>query len=242
MQIDYPRAFLEENRLLAAGLQDADWSLPVPTCPDWTLLQLIRHVGRGDRWAAQMVRERADEALDPRAVKEGRPPDDPSGALTWLQEGPQLLLDAVAGIPADTSVWTFLGPQPASWWIRRRLHEAAVHRADAAIAAGQEFVLAPMLAADAISEWLEISAVLQSAVFGSEAAVLLQPSDPVLSGMSWRLADAARAGNGTHDTLARGTSAGLLLALTRRRTAEEAGVVIDGDRSLWDRWLAATPF
>ena len=32
----------------------------------------------------------------------------------------------------ETPVWTFLGPRPANWWIRRRLHETAVHRADAA--------------------------------------------------------------------------------------------------------------
>jgi hypothetical protein len=46
---------IEQNRMLGELLRGADWSVPVPTCPGWTLLQLLRHVGRGDRWAAQII-------------------------------------------------------------------------------------------------------------------------------------------------------------------------------------------
>ena len=39
-----------------AGLVDgADLASPVPSCPDWTLRQLATHVGRVQRWAAQIV-------------------------------------------------------------------------------------------------------------------------------------------------------------------------------------------
>src|SRR4029078_8095309 len=41
------------------------------------------------------------------------------------------------------------------WWIRVRLHEATVHRADAALALGLDYDLSPELAADGISEWIE---------------------------------------------------------------------------------------
>jgi hypothetical protein len=57
--VDYGAALIEQNRLLADVLLAADPATPVPTCPGWTLLQLLRHVGRGDRWAAQIIRERA---------------------------------------------------------------------------------------------------------------------------------------------------------------------------------------
>ena len=40
---------------LAAG---ADLTRPVPTCPDWTMRQLITHVGRAHRWAAAIVATR----------------------------------------------------------------------------------------------------------------------------------------------------------------------------------------
>ena len=53
----------------------------------------------------------------------------------------------------------FSGPRPAGWWIRRRLHEVTVHLADAALALGADYDPAPDLAADAISEWIELMVV-----------------------------------------------------------------------------------
>ncbi len=56
-------------------------------------------------------------------------------------------------------MWTFTGPKPAGFWVRRRLHEATVHRADAALAVGVEYDLPPELAADAVSEWIDLMVV-----------------------------------------------------------------------------------
>ena len=93
--------------------------------------------------------------LDPRAVENGKPPPDPDEAISWLHGGAKRLIDAVEQTGVETPVWTFLGPRPAYWWVRRRLHEATVHRADAALALGLDYALAPELAADGIGEWLE---------------------------------------------------------------------------------------
>ena len=49
-----------------ARITDGDLERPVPTCPGWTFRQLATHVGRGHRWAAQIVATRADHA-DPDA-------------------------------------------------------------------------------------------------------------------------------------------------------------------------------
>ncbi|MBS2079219.1 maleylpyruvate isomerase N-terminal domain-containing protein, partial [Mycobacterium tuberculosis] len=125
--MDYAGAFLDENRAFAELFDGADESTPVPTCPEWTLRQLFRHVGRGDRWAAQIVRDRLESYLDPRTVEGGKPPPDPADAISWLHGGAQRLVDAVELTGVETPVWTFLGPRPANWWIRRRLHEVAVH-------------------------------------------------------------------------------------------------------------------
>jgi Mycothiol maleylpyruvate isomerase N-terminal domain len=85
---DYATALTEQNRMLGKLFQGADWSVPVSTCPGWTLLQLLRHVGRGDRWAAQIIADRADASLDPRLAREGRPPADAPGAIRWLAQSP----------------------------------------------------------------------------------------------------------------------------------------------------------
>ncbi|HET9876795.1 MAG TPA: maleylpyruvate isomerase family mycothiol-dependent enzyme, partial [Mycobacterium sp.] len=153
--MDRSAAFLDENRAFGDIVRAGDPALPIPTCPEWNLKQLFRHVGRGHRWTAQIVADRLDHPLDPRTVEGGKPPADPDDAIGWLNDGAQLVLDAVARTGADTPVWTFLGPRPAGWWLRRRLHEVIVHRADAALALGASYELAPELAADAISEWLD---------------------------------------------------------------------------------------
>ncbi|PRC49958.1 hypothetical protein C6A85_72030, partial [Mycobacterium sp. ITM-2017-0098] len=67
-----------------------------------------------------------------------------------------LVIDAVGRVGSER-VWTFVGPKPAGWWVRRRVHETAVHRIDAALALGEELELPAELASDSLSEWIEIA-------------------------------------------------------------------------------------
>ncbi|PQM46279.1 hypothetical protein C1Y40_03559 [Mycobacterium talmoniae] len=135
--MDFAAALLNENRAFGELVRAGDPATPIPTCPEWTLKQLFRHVGRGERWAAQIVTERRDDYLDPRTIEGGKPPEDLDGAIDWLYDGSRQLVDAVEQSGPDTPVWTFLGPRPAGWWLRRRCHEILLHRADAALALGQ---------------------------------------------------------------------------------------------------------
>ncbi len=57
--MDHAAALIEQNRLLAQLYRTADPEIEVPTCPGWTVRKLVTHVGRGDRWAATIVRERS---------------------------------------------------------------------------------------------------------------------------------------------------------------------------------------
>ena len=70
---------------LGAVVDGADLTLRVPTCPDWTLRQLATHVGRAQRWAAQIVSLRSTEAIAFREVPGGRIPDDPAEHAGWLR-------------------------------------------------------------------------------------------------------------------------------------------------------------
>ncbi|ATA29805.1 hypothetical protein MLM_3984 [Mycobacterium lepraemurium] len=107
--VDYAGAFLDENRAFAELFRDADESTPVPNCPDWTLRQPFRHVGRGDRWAAQIVRDRLDSYLDPRMVEGGKPPPDPADAAIALGREftlrPELAADAITEMRSPNG-WT----------------------------------------------------------------------------------------------------------------------------------------
>jgi uncharacterized protein (TIGR03083 family) len=250
--VDYAAAFLDENRAFAEVFRNADGSTPVPTCPGWSLAQLLRHVGRGDRWAAQIVRDRLEDYLDPRAVEGGKPPLDPADAISWLHGGAQRLVDAVELSGVETPVWTFLGPRPANWWVRRRLHETAVHRADAAIAIGGDFTLDANIAADAITEWLERVAIQT----GRDGAPLpleggntlhLHATEPGLGEAGeWTVGVGDGAITWTHEhgkgsVALRGGAAELLLVMTRRVSVADTDIEFFGDDSVWQNWLDRTP-
>ncbi len=148
--------FYAELRACTAELAriiDGDLDRPVPACPGWTFRQLATHVGRGHRWAAQIVATRATVPVSTRDVPNGKLPDDPAQHGPWLKESADLVAEAVTAV-GDEPVWTFTGPRPARWWARRRAHEAAVHLADAQLAAGQDVDLDPGFAADGVDEWL----------------------------------------------------------------------------------------
>jgi uncharacterized protein (TIGR03083 family) len=244
--MDLAAALTAENDAFAQTLRGADQATPVPTCPGWTLKHLLRHVGRGDRWAAQIGGDRLTSYLDPRDVPNGKPPDDSDGTIDWLHGGARELVEATNRTGADTSVWTFLGPRPASWWVRRRLHEVTVHRADAELALGGNPQLSPELAADGLTEWLE-RVVVQSG--GGRT--------PLRDGQTLRL-HAPGAGEwtlcGQPDALVldpghpapsatvSGDATSLFLGVVRRIPADDPRITVSGDGDVWRAWLDHTPF
>ena len=249
--MDFRTALIEETKAFGAQVRAGDPATPVRTCPGWTLSQLFKHVGRGNRWSAQIVAERLQEELDPRTVTDGKPPDDPDAALEWLDGGIQLLLSAVDQVGADARVWTFLGSRPAGWWIRRRLHEATVHRADAALALGVDFELSPELAADGVTEWIDrctIQADPHASPLPRGRSLHLHATDDGLGPTGeWTITNDEDGVNWSHDhvkgeTAVRGRAVDLLLTLTRRRTSADAGIKVFGDATIWDGWLSHTPF
>jgi uncharacterized protein (TIGR03083 family) len=246
--MDPAAALVEQNRMFGEFAAAADPGLRVPTCPDWTLRQLLAHVGRGDRWAATIVRDRADGYVDIRSVADGKPPQEAGAAIEWLVESARLLLDAVAATGPDTPVWSFVGPRPASWWVRRRLHEVVVHRADAAFAVGRPYEVEPELAADGVSEWLSLVAARPAEILDPDATLHLHATDEGLgSAGEWMIRGTATGiewehGHGKGAAAVRGSAADLLLAVLRRIPADGARLQVLGDASLWRTWLARTPF
>jgi uncharacterized protein (TIGR03083 family) len=246
------RSLVAENRRLGETLRTADPETPVPTCPGWSLRQLLTHVGRGHRWAAMIVRERADARVDTRTVPDGKPPTDTDAAVGWLDDGARLLLDAVAATGAEVPVWTFTGPKPAAWWVRRRLHESVVHRADAAIALGAPYVVAAELAADGVSEWLDLLTARPvpddgPALAGGTVLHLHATDDGLGTGGEWLVGSedgriAWEHGHGKGAVAVRGSAADILQAVMRRIPADDPRLQVLGDAKVWRAWLERTPF
>ncbi|MGX7828670.1 maleylpyruvate isomerase family mycothiol-dependent enzyme [Actinokineospora sp. 24-640] len=237
--MDNAAAFAAQNRSFADILAAADLDTAVPACPGWTLRDLLTHVGRGDRWAATIVATRAEAPVDPRTVADGKPPAD--GALDWLTAGPRLLLDAVAADP-DAPVWTFTGPKPAQWWVRRRLHEVLVHRADALIALGEPVEVDPALAADGVSEWLSLINGVGAPALDEGATLHLHATDAAGEWTLRREGDRVvwEDGHAKATAAVRGPAMDLLLVLLRRLPAER--VEVFGEPAVLADFLARTPF
>jgi uncharacterized protein (TIGR03083 family) len=244
---------LTELRDCTAGLArivGGDLNRPVPTCPGWTFRQLATHVGRGHRWAAQMVAARATESLPMREVADGKLPEDPAQHTHWLNAGADQVIEAVTEA-GDDPVWAFGRMRPAGFWARRRAHEAAVHLADATLATGQDFELAPDLAADGVDEWLGITSLIAEGttdLHGDGQSLHFHATDPGLSGAGeWLITRtpsgvSIEPGHGKADIAVRGPAVSLLLVLTRRLPPSDPSVQIFGEQALLAHWLEHTSF
>jgi hypothetical protein len=53
---DYVEQLRRDGERLATVASSTDPGAPVPTCPDWSLRDLVHHVGGVHRWATGFVR------------------------------------------------------------------------------------------------------------------------------------------------------------------------------------------
>ncbi|WP_395726137.1 maleylpyruvate isomerase family mycothiol-dependent enzyme [Nakamurella sp.] len=118
------RLALEADRVLPSD--------PVPTCPGWTVRDLVTHIGGVHRWAAAIVTQRRTAPTDD--VDEFfEAPDDDDGLLPWFVDGSSTLIRTLRAAPDDLSAFVFLknAPPAKTFWTRRQAHETTIHRVDA---------------------------------------------------------------------------------------------------------------
>ncbi|KPC84616.1 MULTISPECIES: maleylpyruvate isomerase family mycothiol-dependent enzyme [Streptomyces] len=250
----YCDEILVQTDLLGALVKDADLTRRVPSCPDWNLRELVVHVGDAHRWAGEMVRSRAAEELpEDQVAGAGGPAGADAAALAgWLTAGAAAAVDALREAGPDTEVWTWGWEHRTAFWARRMAHETVVHRADAALATGTAFEVAPDLAADTITEWLEIVAFVQSKgdpeaaeLRGGGRSLHLHATDVPAAEWLIDFGEDAFTWRHSHEkaTVAlRGPLTELMLAFNRRQKPDEGGLEVLGDRGLLDFWLDRSSF
>jgi len=92
---------------------------PVPTCPGWTVRDLVRHLGGIHAWATIFVAERRVEpiAQDLEELVGGWPPD--TELVGWYGALHRRLVATLAAAPPDLECFTFLAaPSPLAMWAR----------------------------------------------------------------------------------------------------------------------------
>ena len=139
-----------------ADLRDAaaaaEPTAPVPCCPDWTMADLVFHVG-------EVYLEKATSMRTGQSPEPWPPPglaDEAPLALLARAYG-ELTGELSTRDPASPTPTWYEPDQTVGFWIRRMAQETVIHRIDAEQAAGLPVTPAPDdLAVDGIDEVLRV--------------------------------------------------------------------------------------
>jgi uncharacterized protein (TIGR03083 family) len=211
-------------------------STPVPACPDWDLAALQEHMGQIHRWADLILTTRPET----RPRRERTPLEPGADRHAFVAEGAAGLRARFLAEDLDAPVWTFVGPRPARWWLRRQTQETTLHALDAIDAVGEgDFTVSPELAVDGIDELFEVfvPVLLDTAGFAGAGETLhLHATD---AEGEWLVRFGADAVTVTRehakgDVAARGPASDLLLFLWGRVRPDDLEVF--GDTELLARW------
>src|SRR5947209_5282643 len=95
-------AVLEDATERLAAAAGHGLGAQVPPCPDWTVGDLVHHVGAVHRWWSAMLETRPEPA--PFEIAD-RPPD--GELVEWLRSGAADLRDSLSKIDPAEPCWTW---------------------------------------------------------------------------------------------------------------------------------------
>ena len=181
----------EQSAALLAAASAAELGARVPSCPEWTVRDLVSHHGdvlRG--WTAVIAAGAATAAPAWMADEDATPPWEPMGEdwQPWYVASHRGFRAAVEAAGEDGPAWAWwqhIAPTTAGTIARHQVQEACIHRWDAQLAAG----LAPDplpddAAAEGVVEMMTIDAVAEPWPWpGARTEVALAPTD----GAAWLL-------------------------------------------------------
>jgi uncharacterized protein (TIGR03083 family) len=161
---------------------------PVPTCPDWTVGDLVRHLGAVyRRTRTHAGTGQASQPWPSVAVPDDAPAATDPGVVAWFGQELAQLDAFLEALDPDLPTWNW-APQArvAGFWHRRMAHESAVHRWDIQFATTLPEPLESKLAGDTVAEVLDsfLPAGRRLAKGGATGVVHLGASD---LGQEWTL-------------------------------------------------------
>lgn len=214
--------FLELLRLIdersvafrAAVASAPSLEMQVPTCPEWTLLDLAQHLANSHRrWAATVAVGPANGPPHETAWAGAMPATETGVLLAWSAESTGMLLSALREAGPDRGCWTWWGgsqsPSTCGAVARHQLQHVTVHTYDAQMVWTAAEPLPGAVALDGIDEFLSTCVAGTDPWPHEPAAVEYHATD----GGSWRLSLSAA---GAHVTP-------LLLPGTMVGTAADVG-------------------
>lgn len=238
---------------------EVDLATPVPSCPAWTVHDLVAHIGTANWWGGANVRDANPDARarGMRAVMESAPSATEGAAALagWYADLAVDALEVYTAADPDAPAWTFAGPGRAEYWMRRQLHETVIHRWDMEKALQGSSGTTPLpedVAVDTVDEFCTSMRPLMALLGGELAATLrvraiLQAPEGLASGsepvgavdpgsdLEWLLPGV----DGAPEVEITGPPETLALLLWGRVAADAPGLEVTGDRAALDAVLEA---
>jgi uncharacterized protein (TIGR03083 family) len=262
--MDYVSHFHREIRAFQAAARQAagaDEAALIPSCPGWSVSDLILHLGTVHRYVTRVLRDRLAQPPDPADLTvlqipvghEGWPKPEHApnrgpiqgSLIDWFAEGASAVESQFRSNDPDEPVWTWSREKTAGFWLRMQTIEAAVHRWDAENTVGTAQPMAAELAADAVSQTFEVMAparrAWKQALPGSGERFGFRQTDGT---GNWTVRfndDDVLLTESTEpcDVELAGTASDLMLFLWQRIRADH--LEMNGDENVLDRYFTLVP-
>jgi len=234
--------FRRLRRVAGTAVLDA----PVPSCPGWTLSDLVRHVGEVYLYKVEMMRLGGHADAWPPDGMNDEPP------LELLDRAYSALTAEFAARRPEDHTFTWYDPdQTVGFWIRDMAQETVIHRVDAELATAEPLAAIPGdLAADGIDELLVAFVQYDIALLPDKFADLLASARDRTIGVetpqrSWLVSLTAGGvqvdgpGGGSPDAVVRGLAPEVLLWLWNRGGENVTTIGLDDTIALLRKVVAA---
>jgi uncharacterized protein (TIGR03083 family) len=221
-----------------ATFDGAELETMVPSCPGWSVRDVVGHLGSVHRWAATVVRTGAVADQPPG-------PSDPAELAPWFAAGVDELLAALGSAVPGEPCWGF-GPPPrlVDFWVRRQALETSMHRWDVLAALDRQPELDARGAEDGVDEVVTLMFPRQVRLGRLEPLTDVVRLRVAETGSTWVLAgdgvgDADGSGADTAEVTVTASAADLFLLLWRRIVPTDPRVTLTGDRAAAIRVLSS---
>ncbi len=203
----------DSNALADAAARDL--TAPIPSCPDWVMADLVRHIFAVHESWCRIV---AEGLAEPDWPEHSFPPDDE--LVEAFRAHAEHFAEVLGATDPEAPCWTW-GPEQNAGFVQRfQVQEAALHRWDAESAVGT----AGPIAADGAADAIELdNALLPAAAPGAQAAFEVITTDTPFSTTISARPDLPVVGS------LQGTAGDLLLVLWKRLPVTAVTTTGDAD-------------
>jgi uncharacterized protein (TIGR03083 family) len=176
-----PAAMLAQLAADGAALRAAatDLDKPVPSCPGWTVRDVVEHTAVVYAHKSTVI----EGSLD-RPPAQWPPKFRYDDVREFYDEQLHRVIEALRTRDPATAVWTWYEPeQTVGFWVRRMMQETVVHRADVESAFGPPSAPPAEVAVDGIDEFVErmlcddIDAYAEAAGTGQRLVIAAGPAN-----------------------------------------------------------------